>query len=104
VEREDGPPVVCPSRREAISRQLDLLPSSYYGVCLDPMSVPPTQLGIGDVADDLADIHVELGAGLALYRAGQPGNAVWSWSFGFGAHWGAHVVGALGALHAWRSG
>jgi hypothetical protein len=35
-------------------------------------------------------------------RRVEVGDSAWEWSFHFNAHWGAHVVGALGALHAWR--
>jgi uncharacterized protein DUF5063 len=103
VEFEGGPDAPRESRRGEVFARLESLPVSFYGVCLDPMATVPQELGIGDVTDDLADIYSDLRRGLGLYRAGRPGDAAWDWSFNFGAHWGDHLIGALAAIHAWRS-
>ena len=103
VEFEGGPEAERESRRGEVFARLESLPVSFYGVCLDPMASVPQELGIGDVTDDLADIYSDLRRGLALYREGRPGDAAWEWSFHFSSHWGAHVIGALGAIQAWRS-
>lgn len=76
------------------------LPVQWYGEVFDPRPVPPGEPGIGDTADDLADIYRDVVASLRAYQRGEPG-AVWHWRFLFWAHWGQHAVGAMGALRAW---
>ena len=86
---------------DAVFRRCAALPVSYYADVLDPLVVPGGEASIGDVCDDLADIHRDLTSGLALYRAGHRAEAVWEWRESFQTHWGAHATSALRALHAW---
>lgn len=55
--------------------------------------------GIGDLADDMADIYRELKNGLFAFTKGPANEAIWHWQNGFRSHWGDHVVDALRAMH-----
>jgi len=87
---------------DAAFRRFGALPINMYATC-DPLVVPCEEPGVGDVADDLADIYADLHRGLAMYRAGDTDAAAWEWSFNFRAHWGDHAVGALAALQAFAT-
>lgn len=71
-----------------------------YSVMFDPYesgSNPVT----GSLADDAADIYLELRSGLNVIAVeGGLDNAVWEWRFGFDNHWGKHAAEALYALHS----
>jgi uncharacterized protein DUF5063/uncharacterized protein DUF6869 len=54
----------------------------------------------GSLADDLADIYLELAAALDEFNAGRHDAAVWGWRFVLQGHAGDHLVRALPALHA----
>lgn len=69
-----------------------------YRVVFDPYGDEPAT--IGSLADDLADVHRDLGRGLAAFDAGAIAAATWEWRFGFHVHWGRHAVDALAAIHA----
>jgi len=55
------------------------------------------------LADDVADIYVDVRAGLRKWRRGEFDAALWEWRFDFESHWGAHTVDALRALYALAS-
>lgn len=57
-----------------------------------------------NLADDLADISKDLELGISEYDSGKIGNAVFEWKLGLNSHWGQHLVDALRALHAIRTG
>jgi hypothetical protein len=60
---------------------------------------PPTALL--PLADDLADIWLDLQHGLDALRLGaEPADVEWEWRFTFYTHWGRHATEALRALHA----
>lgn len=77
------------------------LPVDYYGEVYDPTLIPPDEPGVGSIADDLADIFRDVVGGLRMYRRGDLAGAVWEWSFGLRAHWGAHATSAVRALYWW---
>ena len=53
------------------------------------------------LADDLADVYLEVKQGLELMAAGEPQDeVVWEWRFSFWSHWGEHAIEALRCLHA----
>jgi hypothetical protein len=55
------------------------------------------------LADDLADIYRDLGAGLdAAPEPPQPipVMVIWNWRFAFYSHWGHHAIDAVRAIHA----
>jgi hypothetical protein len=83
----------------AAFRRFGALPINMYASC-DPLTVPCTEPGIGDLADDLADIYADVSRGLHLYRTGDVSGASSQWSGTFWSHWGAHAASALVALHA----
>jgi hypothetical protein len=59
------------------------------------------EIGMSMLSDDLLDIYVEVFVGLELLRRGStPGEAAWTWRFGFWGHWGEHAVDALRIIHA----
>jgi hypothetical protein len=53
----------------------------------------------GSLSDDLLDVYRDVRRGLALWESRRDADAVWEWKFHFDAHWGAHAVDALRALH-----
>lgn len=52
----------------------------------------------GSLADDLADVAVDIQGGLKAYRAGHIDAALWEWRNPFWFHWGHHAADALRAL------
>jgi hypothetical protein len=57
---------------------------------------------VGLLSDDLADILRDLQEGLEAWKRGAHAQALWSWRFMYGAHWGQHAASALHALHVLR--
>jgi hypothetical protein len=55
---------------------------------------------VGSLADDLADIYLELAGALDEFDAGRHDNAVWEWRLVLRGHAGGHLARALPALHA----
>lgn len=87
----------------ALTKRLSALPFQYYRVVFDPMPIPGEEPVVGDVAEDLADIHRNLFRGLSLYDGGYVKEAEWHWRDMFEYHWGRHASDALNALHCWLS-
>jgi hypothetical protein len=86
----------------AMFKRFGVLPINYYSECVDPLVIPPNESpGIGDLADDLADIWQDLRGGLALYDAGHIGAAASGWRAAFDLHWGNHAAQALYVLQLW---
>jgi Domain of unknown function (DUF5063) len=77
------------------------LPFRNYGEVFDPLLVPPEEPVIGDIADDIGDIYRDIVAGLKLYSAGRPADALLEWSVSFRSHWGKHATSAIRALHCY---
>lgn len=75
-------------------------PLRYYREIFDPYAADSGDPVVGDLLDDLQDIHHELSAGLAHWRRGNAGEALWAWRFGFESHWCEHATSALRALFA----
>jgi len=86
---------------QVVYRRAAALPFNYYSSVFDPQVVPPEEPGIGDLADDLADIYRDLSGGLSLSAAGHLPEAEWTFLFSFQSHWGRHASSAIGALHCW---
>lgn len=85
----------------SIYDSFEKMPFCYYGVVLEPHALPPGEAGVGDLADDLADIYRDLKNGMNLWAADHVVEAVWHWRKHFGFHWGRHVAAAVHALHTW---
>jgi len=86
-----------------IYRRFGAMPFNYYAAYSEPHDTADPSPGIGDLADDLADIWRDLKGGLALYQKGNLAAAAWEWRDSFNIHWGRHAAGALYALQCWRS-
>lgn len=82
--------------------RVDLGTFDYYYEVFDPFI--RDELVIGSLADDLADIYVDLREGIDLLEAGHPNDAVWQRRFDYENHWGDHAVDALRALHRLATG
>jgi hypothetical protein len=52
------------------------LPFQYYHEVFHPVTEAPEEPTIGDLADDLMDIYIDLKAGVMLYELGKTTNAV----------------------------
>jgi hypothetical protein len=87
---------------QAIYRSFGALPFNYYRDFFSPHIIDQSnEPGMGDLADDLTDIYLDLHRGLALLDSGIEAAAAWEWRFSFGIHWGRHAVSALRALHCY---
>ncbi len=80
------------------------LPQTWYLTYFDlTESLDPEQKpGIGDLADDLADIYRDLKPGLRAIANQDDtvmGAVVFEWQFSFRSHWGDHAVNAMKLLH-----
>jgi hypothetical protein len=100
VESRYVPGALASGDADSLRKRLCLFPMQYYvepladGFELDMDS----ELGLGDLCDDLLDIWQDLRRGLEEWRAGRPAQALWEWRFGFDHHWGRHAGGARKAL------
>ena len=54
---------------------------------------------MSSLADDLADIYLDLARPLGAFDTGNVADAVWSWRFNVRGHCGDHLVDALRAIH-----
>jgi len=103
VTDEPSPPRIGQEAWSALYRRFGALPVGTYACCFEPLTIPPAESTLGDLADDLADIYRDLHAGLLLYGDGRHDEAAWEWRFHFEVHWGQHALDALRALHAFSS-
>lgn len=51
------------------------------------------------LADDLADIYLDLARPLTAFDAGEIADAAWDWRFAIRGHCGDHLVDAMRAIH-----
>lgn len=79
------------------------LPAGLYWSVLDPLAGvaqgSPPATGLGDLAEDLADIERDVAFGLQVWNGGGEEAqriAVWEWRFSFRVHLGRHAADALG--------
>lgn len=79
------------------------LPLQYYSEVFNPLIVPAEEPGVGDLADDIADIYQDIRRGLDLLEEGYTAEAVWEWIFHMQAHWGEHATSAIRVLHWYLS-
>ena len=75
-----------------------------YRVVFDPYEAPEEEEVVGNLADDLVEVYLDLRSGLRKWARGDSGGALWEWRFGLESHWGRHVTSALGAINALASG
>lgn len=83
-----------------VARQLG--EARYYWHMFDPTDSDDTAPVCGDLLDDLGDIYKDLKYSLVVYHLGEVDceeNALWQLKFDFDAHWDAHCINALSAIH-----
>jgi Domain of unknown function (DUF5063) len=97
---EDAP-IISHEDWKVVYQRFEALPFIYYEACFTPYELTFEPAGMGDLADDLADIWRDLKEGLTLYHAGHIDSGIWKWHFGFWIHWGKHATSASYALHCW---
>lgn len=85
-----------------IFRRFGALPFNYYATLCDPREICNSEVTMGDLADDLADIWRDLKRGLGLYEMGRHTAAAWDWRYSFRSHWARHATSALEALYRWQ--
>jgi hypothetical protein len=80
-----------------------MLPFQIYYKCLEPANLDRQgDVVVGDIFDDFLDIYLDISAGLWLIDYGHWEAAIWHWRLLYW-HWSDHVVGALNALHLYRT-
>ena len=84
-----------------VLKRFSKLPVDGYWDVFDPLK--EDEPVFNSLADDLADIYRDLKAELYFFDKNEIANAVWEWRFNFIIHWGAHLVGAQRAIHAYVS-
>lgn len=85
---------------QQITAGLPPLPFQYYREVLDSLDVDSAdEPVVGDLYDDLAEIHGDLSEGLFIHQHDSPSEAERYWSQSFRHHWGGHATGALQALY-----
>jgi hypothetical protein len=100
-EGDPEPPRTDPAEFERIHERTAALPFQHYRFTFDGHDLDEDEALIGDLADDLADLHRDLSEALWLHRHGHPAAAEWQLHWGYWNHWGQHATQAINALHAW---
>jgi len=68
-----------------------------YSEVFDPyVDEPPV---VGSLADDLADVYLDLARPLEAFDAGRTADALWEWRFNLLRHCGDHLVDAMRTIH-----
>jgi DNA-directed RNA polymerase subunit L len=89
----------------ALYRKLSELLGEYtdYSQSFDPTIIHDSEnYSNGWLVDDLADIHKDLKEVISNIETENDNNvcqALWELKFGFGSHWGCHLIDALRFLH-----
>ena len=82
------------------------VPFSGYWLALDPFSISESELGLGDLIDDLGDIYIDLKRAILIYdskRDGAVQNACCKLKFDFDYHLADHCMNAMKAIHDYLS-
>jgi hypothetical protein len=83
--------------RSALAGLLE--PVNEYAEVFDPYADPPEVVST-TLADDIADVVVDLVHGLQHYKAGRTVEALWWWQFSYLSNWGTTASAALRALQS----
>lgn len=78
---------------------LPSLPFQYYREVFDALDLDSDEVVIGDIYDDLTDIHRDLSQGLFVHEHASRSQAERHWSQSFRDHWGEHATSALRSLY-----
>ncbi len=85
--------VISPmSELTALSGEYNLY-AEVFDPCFDKEFLTKT------IADDLADIYLDLKRPLLAFEAGDRGNSIWQWKFNIQTHCGDHLVDVLRPIH-----
>jgi len=103
IEAEDPPDAPEPPKRDAalasaLANRFARLPVGYYRVFFNPGDLQDEEPCVGDLQDDLLEMHDDVRKGLWLHGQGHARAALREWRLLFDAHWGRHAVNALYAL------
>jgi hypothetical protein len=102
LDHYPAPPDVPENTKRAIFKSFTPLPFQYYREIFNPSVDSTEEPVVGDIADDLTDIYLDLKGGLAFLEQGCEPEGVWHWRYLFGIHWGRHATSALRALHCYK--
>jgi Domain of unknown function (DUF5063) len=98
----DAPDPMTREEQQALHRRLsgELGDLDFYQMMFDPYDWQDETPVTGSLADDMADIYLDLRKGFVVIEAGGTlDDAVWEWRFGFDHHWGRHAAHALYAAY-----
>jgi hypothetical protein len=101
LDYHPAPREVSLDNKRAIFRSFASLPFQYYQEFHDPSVDSSEEPVVGDLADDLTDVYIDLKGGLDLLDQGLEPESVWYWRYLFGSHWGRHAASALRTLHCY---
>ncbi|MCE7082910.1 DUF5063 domain-containing protein [Streptomyces sp. ST2-7A] len=96
-EPDTGPEPDMDELRERLAELL--APVDVYSEVFDPY-VPRSAPVPCRISDDFADIVTDLRHGMAHYREGRVGEALWWWQFSYLSNWGPTAGAALRALQS----
>jgi Domain of unknown function (DUF5063) len=72
-----------------------------YWTSIRPFGGREMEAVMRSLADDLADVWLDVKHGLVALDAGAPKtDVIWEWQFSFYSHWGRHATEALRVCHA----
>jgi hypothetical protein len=83
--------------RHALAALLE--PIDEFTEVFDPYA-HPAELVVSRLSDDIADIVTDLVHGLAHFKAGRAGEALWWWQFSYLSNWGATAGSVMRALQS----
>jgi Domain of unknown function (DUF5063) len=89
----------APELKERVLQRVSAVPFRYYWNTFDPLKEKEEPV-CGDLAEDLADIWLDLWEGLYLFDAGHRLEANFHWRVLYDSHWGQHVLDAQRAIYA----
>ena len=96
-------PIVAQQISDAIYKRFGSLEFNYYRVLDNPEKIPGDEPSVGDLADDLRDIYVDLKSGLNSYDDGDKGQAEEDWRTSFYLHWGQHAANVIFILNRYAA-
>ena len=98
-EIDDDSLEIPPQAERRARANLEPFLGTYYRSCLKLDPRVDSEIGMGDLGDDLIDIYLDVRRGLVGFDLGDLDAAFLQWSEMHSIHWGAHAVGALTAIH-----
>lgn len=101
-------PEVSPDSADVATTERSMSPTvarllsgiSVYRTVFDPTELDDDEIVVGSLVDDLGDVYRDLAEGLTEWNGGRLNDAIWTWKFGYGTHWGRHATDALKTIWA----